>query len=56
MEDVCAGSRQRYEGKSAKDQALGHVIIQGLNRGGRSEKETEKGWLKVGGIAGDFGG
>lgn len=56
MGDDCAGSRQRYEGKSAKDQALGHIIIQGLNRGGRSEKETEKEWLKEGRIAGDFGG
>lgn len=42
MGDDCAGSRQRYEGKSAKDQALGHIIIQGLNRGRRSERDRKR--------------
>lgn len=47
-----AGSMQGYEEEGAE----GEDVLLGLDRGGISEKETEKEWLEVGVIAGGFGG
>lgn len=42
MGDDHAGSMPGYEDNSSQDHALGHIILQGLNRGGRCDKGTEE--------------